>query len=160
MVSLVLFFKTQIAFLVENIQSDFELFSYQFESPQIWFLKNSTQKWPKKAGSKKLGFQFHPFVWRPVPGSYLRDLCEDADRDNSGTISAEEFLKALVMGKVAFNYLRESLNKGIKEMKQNECDPWILLIWLFLFDQKASWVSLLFVALFFEQKIGCWVKKG
>lgn len=58
------------------------------------------------------------------PGSYLKDLCEDADKDNSGTITAEEFLKALVTGKVAFNYLKESLNKGVKEMKQNECDPW------------------------------------
>ena len=61
---------------------------------------------------------------RGSPGSYLKDLCEDADKDNSGTITAEEFLKALVTGKVAFNYLKESLNKGVKEMKQNECDPW------------------------------------
>lgn len=53
----------------------------------------------------------------------MKDLCEDADKDNSETITAEEFLKALTTGKVAFNYLKESLNKGQKEMKQNECEP-------------------------------------
>jgi len=65
-----------------------------------------------------------------ISRSYLKDLCEDADKDNSGTITAEEFLKALVTGKVAFNYLKESLNKGAKEMKQNECDRSDLLEWL------------------------------
>lgn len=65
-----------------------------------------------------------------ISRSYLRDLCEDADKDNSGTITAEEFLKALVTGKVAFNYLKESLNKGVKEMKQNECDRSDLIEWL------------------------------
>ncbi|CAJ1371336.1 unnamed protein product [Effrenium voratum] len=62
--------------------------------------------------------------------SYLIDLCEDADQDNSGTVTAEEFLKALTTGKVAFNYLRESLNKGPKEVRQNECDRSDLLVWL------------------------------
>ena len=33
-----------------------------------------------------------------ISRSYLKDLCEDADKDNSGTISAEEFLKALTTG--------------------------------------------------------------
>ena len=53
----------------------------------------------------------------------MKDLCEDADKDGSETITAEEFLKALTTGKVAFNYLKESLKKGQKEMKQNECEP-------------------------------------
>ncbi|CAE7198729.1 pkd2 [Symbiodinium natans] len=65
-----------------------------------------------------------------VSQQYLQDLCEDADKDNSGTVSADEFLKALTTGQVAFNFLKESLGKGPKEMKQNECDRADLLAWL------------------------------
>ena len=65
-----------------------------------------------------------------VSQQYLQDLCEDADKDNSGTVSAEEFLKALTTGQVAFNFLKESLGKGPKEVKQNECDRSDLLAWL------------------------------
>ncbi|CAE7523171.1 pkd2 [Symbiodinium microadriaticum] len=65
-----------------------------------------------------------------VSQQYLQDLCEDADKDNSGTVSADEFLKALTTGQVAFNFLKESLGKGPKEMKQNECDRSDLLAWL------------------------------
>ena len=69
-------------------------------------------------------------------GPIWKDLCEDADKDNSGTISAEEFLKALTTGKVAFNYLKESLNKGANEMKQTAEKTRRIFKGRFLFQKK------------------------